>query len=134
MIVLTSISCPKQTMLWEQTLTFSVNLRKHEDLWKPIGSLKTHFLLRIARNPNCWFTSIEENMSGRFLSQLEYSRNPRVVSSMKNGRANFGVQQCAMAKHRLKDNRISWQGWWNIKQKGAQTIKIGLYFLPWKWI
>ena len=44
-----------------------------------------------------------------------------------------------MVKHRRTNNKISWQGWKNINltrfktnPKGAQTIKIGLYFLPWR--
>ena len=45
------------------------------------------------KNPNCWFIATGENLSDRFLSQLEHLRNLRVVFFMKNGRANFGVQQ-----------------------------------------
>ena len=45
------------------------------------------------KNANCWFTVTGENLFDRFLSQLEYPRNPRILSCMKNGRENFGVQQ-----------------------------------------
>ena len=42
-----------------------------------------------------------------------------------------------MAKHQLKDNKVSWQRWRNINKpglktnpRGAQTNKIDLYLLP----
>ena len=44
-------------------------------------------------------------MSGRFRSQLEYLRNPRVVFSMKNGRANFGVQHPSIGKTILNESQ-----------------------------
>ena len=65
------------------------------DLWEFIS------FENCKKNPNCWFTAKGENLSDRFLSQLEHLRNPRVVFFYLSSTHQSGIPECCTPKFAL---------------------------------